>query len=605
MSKLVGKILRIPSRKLASSLMLGDSYESVRTDLYEFFFELKHQNKAFKTGYSKDGDTHYLSVSNIRVKTPGSPPDEFHSKLIESFHQVDEKKQFPHAGDWVLVVYNESRHQVDIVKDHYGYGKLVYGYDDDYFYFASSMPLYRQLVGEKLAINEERLSLHIQNKLSYLDNRSSTFYASTYYAQPGEQVSIQLEPMSITTSQYWNPFEGNNSDHFQDQVVQFDQTFESAVANRLGDANKIGILLSSGLDSTTVASYLTRVAPKHVSITSMTSRPQYDQWTMHQRSGDEWAEVQQFLKQYPALSGYSSKVPDADILGTVLRGTDIVGSPIISGGNYFWILNFLDKAKKEGFDQIWTGQIGNLTLSYMGEAPGFKDSIASFTEIKHLKRYKAQYQLSSLRTFLQFVLIPLLQPVREKLRKPISRPVIDEEWSFIKEKPERHVTDQLKSLDTSRQTFFDLFSNISVVYGELMEHFNIPIVDPCADKEVIELSFSLPNKSFWRYGVKKRLIKSLMKDRLPKAILYPRNKGLQAADLPYRISAQKEAFVQFIEEQRKIKRVKDFIDLDKLQKALEQITESPPVSIPSYGPETFLNCISVCRFLGMFDQTAK
>ena len=183
--------------------------------------------------------------------------------------------------------------------------------------------------------------------------------------------------------------------------------------------------------------------------------------------------------------------------------------------------------------------------------------------------------------------------------------MIEEGWNFIKEKPDQQKVDQLEKLDTSRQAFFDLFSNISVIYGELTEHFNLPIIDPCNDKEVMELSFSLPNKSFWRYGVKKRLIKALMKDRLPNAVLYPRNKGLQAADLPYRIGAQKEAFVQFIREQRKMKCVNDFIDLDKLQKALEQITESPPASIPSYGLDIFLRCISVCRFLGTFDQTSS
>ena len=373
MSKIFGKISLDPTRELISIIDFNSDSHLLSKDRLHSFWQIKDDIvQSFETAYSKIGDEYFLSTSYLAKKIPNPSFQSIHEKIVDSYLQTDKKKEFPNAGDWVLVVYNERRHQVDIIKDHYGYGKLVYGYDDDYFYFASSMPLYRQLVREKLVINEERLSLFVQNKLSYVDNRSSTFYESTYYAQPGEQVSVQLEPLSITKHQYWTPFEGKNSDHFQDQVTQFDQTFENAVANRLGDAHKNGIFLSSGLDSTTIASYLTQLAPKHVSITSMTSRPQYDQWTMHQRPGDEWEDVQQFLKQYPAISGYASKIPNADILSAILRGTDIMGSPIISGGNYFWILDFLDKAKKEGFDQVWTGQIGNLTLSYMAMLQALK-----------------------------------------------------------------------------------------------------------------------------------------------------------------------------------------------------------------------------------------
>ena len=64
------------------------------------------------------------------------------------------------------------------------------------------------------------------------------------------------------------------------------------------------------------------------------------------------------------------------------------------------------------------------------------------------------------------------------------------------------------------------------------------MLDPTADRRLVELALSVPENLLVRNGDRRWLARDLLRTRVPLAVLDERRRGFQAADWPSRIGAE-------------------------------------------------------------------
>ena len=67
-------------------------------------------------------------------------------------------------------------------------------------------------------------------------------------------------------------------------------------------------------------------------------------------------------------------------------------------------------------------------------------------------------------------------------------------------------------------------------------------LDPTANLALLEFLLRVPDDQFFRNGEKSFLFKRALQTRMPEAVVYPKQKGLQSADLGHRIVREQAEF---------------------------------------------------------------
>jgi asparagine synthase (glutamine-hydrolysing) len=91
--------------------------------------------------------------------------------------------------------------------------------------------------------------------------------------------------------------------------------------------------------------------------------------------------------------------------------------------------------------------------------------------------------------------------------------------------------------------------------------------DPLADRRLIEFSLRIPPEHLYWNGVARPLARAALSDRLPKAVLDLKVRGLQAADWAVRF-AQAEAR-EMLEEVSKSSTVQEILDVNRMRQAID------------------------------------
>jgi len=132
------------------------------------------------------------------------------------------------------------------------------------------------------------------------------------------------------------------------------------------------------------------------------------------------------------------------------------------------------------------------------------------------------------------------------------------------------------------------------VLGTLFSlHFRCIARDPTSDRKLIELCARLPVEVFSSKGIAKKIVRTIMKERLPASILHPkRARGRQSADWELRLRDEIEPIIeeasQFTNsEANKIYR-HDFFEASNLKKVLQDI----------WSVKLLLRAITLHRFKG-------
>ena len=154
------------------------------------------------------------------------------------------------VGDFALGIWDGRRQQLFCARDPMGIRTLYYYRHDSRFIFASDIDAI--FLGAEIPreLNQFMVALYL---LGRFDEAEQTFFKGVFRLLPANHVVISMR--GIRKQVYWEPTPRDQIKYAkrEDYIDHFRQVFDEAVGCRLRGITPIGISLSGGKDSTSIA----------------------------------------------------------------------------------------------------------------------------------------------------------------------------------------------------------------------------------------------------------------------------------------------------------------------------------------------------------------
>jgi len=171
-------------------------------------------------------------------------------------------------GDFSFALWDAKNKLLFCARDHFGIKPFYYAHLGNPFIFSNTLNCIRQHPGVSNDLNEAAIGDFLLFGLNY-DNATTSF-RDIQRLPPAHSLTFSTDGLRI--KRFWTlPTDGRIRYEKPEEYVEHFQTlFESAVADRLR-TDRLGILLSGGLDSSSVAAVAKEVSAKRAQNTDIRS----------------------------------------------------------------------------------------------------------------------------------------------------------------------------------------------------------------------------------------------------------------------------------------------------------------------------------------------
>ena len=512
-----------------------------------------HENQmVFTADIMLDNRDELLSKLQLDKKASGLPDG---SIAYEMFKRYGEGCLNELLGAYAFVYYDKRQRKVSMVLDATGNRCLYYRIKEGVLYFSSLVEPLSE-VGGNDGINERWLVdfLALDN-LALRTEYEETPYAGIYRLAPRQIVCF--DGVRLHKKKYWNP--EPSVLHLQsdaEYASRLKEIYKKSITCLLR-ADKTSLLLSGGLDSTSVACYAARELKKQgKALYTYTSVPEHDY--LSKRSAHVITdESESVLKTKDYLESNGCRLACSFLSLSGVNGWDsrnaemkALEAPYKSLQNLLWIAEALRASYDSGSRILMDAGFGNVTISAEGIGIYLNDLLHKgrlITYFKQFHRFSRSFGHGRKKE---------VKEMLKTIKEYIVRPTSDDhgEALFIKsfvstEMLEKHGIRQRFSqvadeITTQRSNFkahqkllvHDLiFSQRGEVYTKHSLLTGVVPRDPTMDKRLIEYCMSLPADQFARDGVSRRLVREYMAGDMPAHVMNLKQYGLQSADTIERI----------------------------------------------------------------------
>ena len=414
-------------------------------------------------------------------------------------------------GDFAFVIWDRSLKQLFCARDPIGIKQFYYYKNDNYLIFSSEIaPIftYENIIKAPNLVAIKNFLTEMA--LPYQD----TLYKNIYRLSPAHTISFSNTKMLI--SRYWFPenIEVDYNLSMDEAIKKFNELFTLSVNARLRSAYPIGIHVSGGLDSSSVATTACSLKEKDT--------------------------ITAFSVHYGALkcdeSKYSNAVIDElDIHSEIIQGDMLdyenrytidsyneVQTDWSGAGLFINEIPIMEKAKSLGIRVMLTGQGGDHILT--GNHYRYADYVKNF---KLIRLYKSlRYINCSPCAIKRYIILPLLSANSKK----VIRFLLGKKKKAIKEID--HMAKQGSYfLDVEyRPKSFSQYEDLRFIAGmgnamwmssgsfNLGGRYDIEYRHPFFDRRLIEFTLMLPPEMKMNEDVIKVLLRNAMLDRLPEVV---------------------------------------------------------------------------------------
>lgn len=495
-------------------------------------------------------------------------------------------------GHFSFVLYEVSKKIVHLYSDHFSTRYLVYHNSDDYFSFSTTYKPVLASLTEHASINKEFIIRAYQDfsPMSFSMERI-TPYEDIYHVDSALHITISLSTGSETRIRYWNPTKNIKPLKLKSQdsyKKAFRDLYEHLVSAMLRSSGEIGIMLSGGLDSSSVLSFAAPLLKKQgKKIYSYTSIPSDDFDDSSTPSGILSNESRLILDQKEFNSNLEPRFINAEnkcSLYGIQHYQELINMFVKTPANTINIDKMYENAKKDNCSILLSGGNGNSTISY-----GFLYQYMSLS-VTHLHLIKAYKTMAEFARKYKFS------------RKDFLIDWINYSFSTLWGKPEEehYLTSRADEkkyrlshfrLDHQRKYGSRYFVTQKQRYNFLIDHsqfiqksiystciglkHKMITLDPSMTVEMVEFCASLPLDCLVHDGIERALIRDYLKDLMPPSITdMAKPFGRQCADFEFRINRDwnqyKDEIVKYIQEPS----LTDFFDKDKLNEMITQLKEA-------------------------------
>ena len=456
-----------------------------------------------------------------------------------------------------------------------------------------------------LSIVPKKLSPErIADYLALTDNYTyESFFRYISHLPTGNILTINKHSQS--TLNFWQPTQKKTVQfaHEDDYVQAFIELFERAVTCQLRSLTPVGIMMSGGLDSSSVAAIAATILQKQGKrLSSYTEVPQtgfLGNVPLGQYA-DETPYIQAMKKRYDNIDTNFVRTDHCFFLNNIQHFFQASYAPFRNASNRVWFEAILKEAKLQGTRIVLTGGQGNLTMSRSGNNP-LPELIRQgklFQLLSELKTIKQRNQsISLIRCLISKGLMPLLpEPLWEFVQSVRGKRPEMCPWhsysalnsGFAKNynvEARAHNAGHnfrrsynINSVEQIREMLIrgsEYGSHIDQSYRHL---FRIELRDPTVDLRIVEFCLSLPEEQYRQKGISRRLIRRSMSEKLPIEIIGNQQRGLQSADWFGRINLSQHTILEKIENWNHSNYLPQILDLKRLKNIVSSLTQLSPNS---------------------------
>ncbi len=430
-------------------------------------------------------------------------------------------------GDFAFVVWDSEKKSAFLARDRMGIKQLYYHRDGSLLLFGSSIdPLF---ASSRLArtLNREGMQRYVQHLAL---NRDETFYEKVHRLPSSS--CIEFSKDAFVLDRYWFP-EHIKIDHsisYKEAVEGFGRHLREAVESCMRSCYPIGLEVSGGLDSSSIFCLVQEAGSKQEIF------PYTLQYSF--KECDESLYVDALVEKY-RIDIDRKKVDEIDYgrydLDYLLD--EVPHWPQRGSSIEYLVQN--DQIKKQGIRVVLTGIGGDETAdrsdSYLPEylKKGFIRTIHKEFKCSHTPfRRQLKFYLSQLFP----TLFGLLRQKNHDTNNDANEaPILN--YPTLKnvhlEEPADRIEIKSEYIAEMMETFLSCETSywIDMNTMQISDRYCFEVRNPFLDTRLIEYSLRIPPEHLSHCGSNRGLLREVMKEMLPSAILQRRDKGEASANL--------------------------------------------------------------------------
>lgn len=177
--------------------------------------------------------------------------------ILHAYHQWGAKCLDRFVGMFAIVILNRQNNEVFIARDRAGVKPFFYYHKDGLFLFASELKAFHEHPRfiKELNLNAVGAFLQYGNVPG-----EHCIFNNTHKLKPGHLLHLNLANEELRTEQYWNVYDAYNQPKltlpFEEAKKETEKVLQKAFDYRMVADVPVGVFLSGGYDSTSVASLL-------------------------------------------------------------------------------------------------------------------------------------------------------------------------------------------------------------------------------------------------------------------------------------------------------------------------------------------------------------
>ena len=459
----------------------------------------------------------------------------------------------------------------------------------------------------------------------------TSLYQGIHTVEPGHLVTA--DRLGCRVRSFWRPELGNELRLGSDREYAdaFTDLFDRVVTDQLRSLTPVGVLLSGGLDSTSVAATAAPLlARRGERLAAFTGAP---------RAGFREPAAPDWLVDESSLAAtVAARYENVDL--SVIRAEglfldeldsyfDAAEMPYDGTSSRVWYEAIAAEAQRRGITVLLTAQCGNLTMSWHGSGL-IRSLVADGRWRGAWREARALAPAGGVRSaagvFASTGLIPQLPG---RVQRAIARPrrgddpllARDDWWSPLSpihpefarqqrvgERSSARAFDHwlARKIDTPagrlRRLTHDV-RHIGGIDGAYAAMYGVDIRDPTADVRIAEFCLTLPEEQYSRRGVSRSLIRRAMAGRLPPEILANSRPGIDTADWFERLSAARATVhgeIRRLEENEMARTMLDLTRMRRLANRFDSASSDPYLRMLDYR-HVLERGLMMGRFLRWFD----
>ena len=486
-------------------------------------------------------------------------------------------------GAFSACFYDKKAKKMYLFTDHTACRCIYYRKTDDAFYFSTLVKPILNVAEEKIGICEQWITywgLNSSPSMYVVPDLSP--FEGVYQLEPHRVLVVDESSGTAEKVSYWDPRKHVKEYKVSDEegLALFRDTMDKCMRGILRASKETAATLSSGLDSSTVACLAVRaLSERGKKLYSFTSVPLegFNEKVPEGRVADETDGVMKIVGEYPDIIPSFLSCPDKNAVKDAMPVTRILEVPYKATVNTVWMEELYKKSAAKGCSMLLTGQTGNGTISYgsiTNTAYRLVRSGHLVQAVKELNTFGKRWRYP--RKKLAGDMVTTFFSAR--LSKPnftggkvIKDELIDKYKALKMIKKNMGNLGNMQMDKKSEQMNFmwsdAVLNNLAMYETKFGLYYGICNRDITRHPVVMSLIAGLPVTCTCGSGMERRLIRDGMHGIVPKYTRYDVTKrGLQSADLAYRMEHAGDATEIEAKKRLNDKAVEHYLDTETLGK---------------------------------------